>query len=152
MRLDLKPQALLASVIATSLCHAQIPSISPPCPKPTFTVPVGSNVTFTWLPVTTDAGGTALTGPITYNLYNVAGPAPALLASGLTGTTTTRNNLAAGSPCYALSAVLNSNESTLSSVITFNVATVPAAPTSLNCTFQLPAAGTTITGHCTPAP
>lgn len=130
---------------------------SPPCGKAALAIPVGSSATFNWAAPTTNTDGTpiATATPVTYSIYSVSGPNPVLLLSGITGTSTTRTNLSAGTPCYAITATAGGAESTLSSTIALLVAEVPGPPKTVTCTITLPATvtGSTPTGAvCTVNP
>jgi hypothetical protein len=143
------------SVYAQSAVITSLPS--PTCAKPAFTVPVGSSITLVWTAPTKNADGTAITGTVTTNLYSVSGPNPVLApnGAGLIGTSTVRANLSAGTPCYALTAVVNGVESaTLSNTASVSVVvpTTPLPPAGLTCTLVVPAGGGAVTGNCTASP
>lgn len=142
--------AILA-LLLPSIGWSQITSLpSPPCAAPTFTVPAGANITLTWVAPTKNADSSAISGAITYNLYNVGGTNPALLLAGITGTSTVRSNLSIGTPCYAVTSVVAGIESaTLSNTASVKVVSTPLPPTGVTCTLNIPAGGGPVTGNCT---
>lgn len=148
-----KTFVVAALAAALSWCapnaYAQITAQpSPPCGKPSLAIPVGSSATFNWAAPTTFTDGTTISGAITYSIYSVGGANPVLLQAGLTSPTSTRTNLSAGTPCYAITSTVNGAESVLSQTIALLVAEVPGPPKTVTCTITLP---TSVTGP-TPAP
>lgn len=139
-------------ILVLALCSSAFaqtpPGPLPICPAPKFTIPSGSNITVTWTAPTTFLNGSAISGSITYNLYSIAATAQ-LLASGLTATSSIRSNLNAGTPCYAVTAVVNGVESPFSSAASAQVVNVPNPPTGLTCTLNIPAGGGAVSGSCT---
>ena len=144
---------LLAVVclLLPALSFGQITSLpSPPCAKPLFTIAAGSNITLTWIAPTKNADGSAISGTVTYNLYNVGGPNPLSLLTGISTTNTVRTNLSVGTPCYAVTAVVNGIESaTLSNTASVALVSTPLPPTGVTCTLNIPAGGGSVTGNCT---
>lgn len=136
-------------VLASTCAFAQVTSQpSPPCAKPVAAIPVGSNITLTWVPPTTNTDGTPISGAITYNLYNVTGANPVLLAGGLTSATSARTNLSAGTPCYAVTAVVGGVESGISNTASVWVAEIPSAPKTVSCTITIPTGTAAPTAVC----
>lgn len=136
-------------MLASTCALAQVTSQpSPACAKPVAAIPVGSNITLTWTPPTANTDGTAISGAITYNLYNVAGANPVLLAAGLTSAASTRTNLSAGTPCYAVTAVVAGVESAISNTASVWIAEIPTAPKTVSCTITIPTGSTAPTAVC----
>lgn len=130
-------------MLASTCALAQVTSQpSPACAKPVAAIPVGSNITLTWVPPTANTDATAISGAITYNLYNVAGANPVLIAGGLTSAASARTSLAAGTPCYAVTAVVGGVESGISNTASVWVAEIPNAPKQTTCTVTIPAGAT----------
>jgi hypothetical protein len=95
-----------------------------------------TTTTLTWKPPTLNTDGSALTGPVTYKVYQ----GTTVLASGLTGLSYAipTKNLAVGTYQWSVSAVVGGQESTLTGpIIGVVAAKVPATPTGLTITFTL---------------
>jgi|ERR1051325_7873298 hypothetical protein len=136
-------------MLASTYAFAQVTSQpSPPCAKPVAAIPVGSNITLTWAPPTVNTDTTPITGTITYNLYNVTGANPVLLAGGLTSAASARTNLSAGTPCYAVTAVVGGVESGLSNTASVWVAEIPTSPKTVSCTITIPTGSNAPTAVC----
>lgn len=81
--------------------------------------PSGTNVTLTWTAPTQNTDGSAITDPITYNLYAATNctacpctsPTYASIATGLTGSPNVRQNVAYAVIDYHLTAVVDGIES-----------------------------------------
>lgn len=114
------------------------PTVTMPMPAPAVTVIAGSNITLSWNAVTESTTGALLTGAVTYNLWNVSSGTAQLLASGITGTSSVRTNLAIGTPCYVVTAsVAGDIDSVGSTTVCANVIAAPvqvAAPTGMTVT------------------
>lgn len=99
--------AILALALAP-IAYAQTtptpPVVTLPMPAPTVTVTAGKNITISWGMVTTSTTGTPLSGPVTYNVWEVSSGTPVLKASGLTTLSDERMNVAVGTPCYVITA------------------------------------------------
>src|ERR1700744_66240 len=96
-------------------------------PTPALTVKTGSNITLTWTAPTKNTDGSVISGAITYNLYNVTASGSTVLANakGISTTSSQRTNLNAGTPCYAVTAVVNSVESAQTQAICVLVTATP---------------------------
>lgn len=143
---------LIAVLALCPLAQAQITSLaSPPCAKPIVTLPVGSSLTVTWVAPTQLTDGTTITDAITYNLYSLTSANPTILASGLTTTSSIRSNLTAGTPCYAVTAIVNGVESVLSNTAAIIVAPTPAPkpPSQATCSVVVNLSTGAVSGNCT---
>lgn len=125
--------ALLVALACVSIATAAT------LPAPVLTVKTGSNITLAWVAPTTNTDGSAITGTLSYNLYSVTATGYTSLQSGITGLTNQRTNLSAGTPCYALTAVLNGVESAQTNPVCVAVVSGPNAPTSVSVTITLTA-------------
>ncbi len=93
---------------------------------------VTTTINLSWVAPTANTDGSAITGPLTYTLYQgpKAGPFTQA-AAGLSGTTTVVTSTAAGT-CFALAASEVQGSSTVSSTLSPTVCALqPDAPTSL---------------------
>jgi hypothetical protein len=90
---------------------------------------VATSVNLGWKAPTANTDGSAITGTLTYNLYQGPKAGPFVkAASGLTGTSTVVTSLAAGN-CFTLTAVEAQGASTTESAPTATVcALVPNSP------------------------
>lgn len=141
---------ILSLVLGVQCALAQTPpGPVPSCAVPTGKVTSGSSVTVKWTAPTANTNGSPIAGAITYNLYSISGSVASLISAGLTTVSSTRSNLNAGSPCYAVTAVVGGIESGLSNTGTILVQDTPNPPGSLTCTLVIPAGGGTATGSCT---
>ena len=111
-------------------------------------------ITLTWMAPTTNTDGSAIAGPITYNIYSGATKTGTMakVVSGLTAT----QNLAANptQPCYSVTAVVNGLESAQSGVVCVTggvVVSNPNPPGQVQCKFTVTPTGATtatITATC----
>lgn len=123
-----------------------------------FATAAASGATLTWTAPTGNSDGTAISGALTYNVYQGISVATlSKVVSGLTPTTgVITTGLTAGTTQYfAVTAVANGMESALTPaqalVIPFST---PNPPTNLSCTMQVvsnAATSATITINCKPA-
>jgi hypothetical protein len=108
-------------------------------PAPVLTVETGSTVTFAWKAPTANKDNSAITGTLTYNVYGVTATGSSSLQTGITGTTNQRTNLAAGTSCYAFTAVENGIESAQTAPVCVAAVAGPNPPTSITVTVTLTA-------------
>jgi hypothetical protein len=144
--------------LTVDIAQAQVTSLpSPTCGKPVFSVPTGSSITLKWnAPTTENKGVTPIPAgtAISYNLYSVGGPNPVVVvgAQQLATTSIVRSNLSAGTPCYAVTAVINGVESALSNTAAVEIIDTPDPPITLTCTITLPSTGGPASGTCVTSP
>jgi len=111
-----------------------------------------TDLTLSWAAPTSFTDGTAIpsTTAISYNVYGaVQGQPLVVLQSGVTALSNVRSNVSAGTRCYAVSAVVNGNESAQTAPICVTVnPPPPAAPTTLTCSVVVTLATGSVTGAC----
>lgn len=96
--------------------------------------PTTATATLTYVAPTKNTDGSAITGPITYNLYAAAqGATPVKVAAGITGAavfTLPLASIPAGgvTECFALAAVVGGFESVLSSPLACKLIAAPPIP------------------------
>jgi hypothetical protein len=118
---------LTAGLIVSLSAHAQ--SAYPANPPIGVTKTVGDSLTLSWDAPTLHADGTPITVALTYNLYGASpGGVFSLKQAGIAGTSNTRANLAAGTPCYYVTAVDGTLESDPSAIFCVNVVAAPSKP------------------------
>lgn len=115
----MKRFAALALVLASAVALAQTATTS---------------ATLAWTAPTANTDGSAISGALTYNVYEgpKAGPFTKV-ASGLSGGTTTLTSLTAG-PCFAVTTVEAASESALSNTV---CVLEPDGPSSLTVTLTV---------------
>lgn len=127
----MKMLAIALIALLASSAYAQTPPTPPvvtlPMPAPAGHAVAGENITLSWAAVTANVNGSALLGPVTYDLWNVTSGTAVLVASGLTVALSERLNLAVGTPCYVVTGLVAGEIDSVGSTPPYCVS-VTAAP------------------------
>jgi len=133
--------ALSIAVIAFLLLCAVCAVAQTALPPPAITVGQGGSVTLRWTAPIKRSDGSAITGALTYNLYEVTSTSGSLLQSGITTTSNVQQKLSSGTPCDALIAVEAGVESVQSAPVCVQVNAPPGVPTGFTVTVTVSVTG-----------
>lgn len=113
--------ALLAPALALAQTVVATPPTYPITPVITVNKPVGATIVWNWVAPTTNTDGSAITGALTYTIYESYGGAFMQLATGITGLSYSQANLTVGTECIYVT------------VTEAGANTVPSQPSNMPC-------------------